>query len=331
MKNPVNNDGEQTNKQALQAPTPQKIQSIAGDARPQEDSIEQTILDFLSTEHAFVTQLYGLLHNQLACFDIGKTPNLELMQQTLGFMEDYPNLLNHPIKIHLYREVIEKRGDTLTQLEDMLAEKKVINLQRQLAKKHLDSLIKQHSMLKEEQFRIFFKDYLEVFHQHLETEYSLLPASIKSTLDEADQTAFHRKISDIALKPLTSIDATPYPDLMGQLKLDNPMENIDEKAQDLAFQDFVKMSTLIQRLELISEGTVRASAIIKEFSHALFMENFQCYKELLMQTQENKLDYIHKPIRSFKNCYDEYQQSLERIGEVFRDTLGKASKDRDNR
>lgn len=275
------------------------------------------ILQVVKNEHKYTLMLLSVLRDQLAEFDIGKTPDYQLMLDTMRYISDFPERFNHPAKNALIQAIINKNSESNDVLETLLAEKRQIPSRSKEVIRALKALIKEESILKEEQLKIFCKNFVELLESHIETESQLLFSQARSLLSANELAAFQSSPLVDEEQALASIIEERYKNLSKELN--KHWDDLEVAANDFALAEFIGMSALFESIQPFSVGLGAISHIIKDVSYRLYLENYQCYKELFSKRHKS-IDYIDKPTACLVSCYKEYVASIEQIKNVFNET-----------
>ncbi len=277
------------------------------------------ILLVIKNEHKYTLMLLSVIREQLSEFDIGKTPDYQLMFDSMQYMADFPQKFNHPVKNKLIQAIIDKDPANSEVLETLLAEKRQINSRSKEVIAALKSLLKEETILKEEQLKIFCKNYVELIESHIEIESQLLFAKTRSILTADEIKAFHVDFHEENDQALADLIEDRYKEL--SKVLNQRWENLEEAANDFALAEFVGMGALFETIEPLSIGLSEISKIIKEYSYKLYLENYNCYKDLFSK-QQPVSNYIEKPKNCFLACYKDYVDGLGKINDVVKKTKG---------
>ena len=275
------------------------------------------ILLVIKNEHKYTLMLLSVLREQLAEFDIGKTPDYQLMYDTVHYMIDFPEKFNHPAKNQLIQAIIDKDPENNEVLESLLAEKRQIGPRCKEVIRALKGLLKEESILKEEQLKIFCKNYIELLESHIEIESQLLFTKARNELSSETLESFHSKLHQDEDQALATIIEERYKEL--SKVLNERMENIEVAANEFALAEFVGMGAFLETLEPLTMGVSEVSKIVKDVSYKLYIENYNCYKDLLLN-KHSANEYIDKPTTCFMTCYKEYVKSLQKIGTILKKT-----------
>lgn len=280
----------------------------------QEAKIILTIKD----EHKYTLMLLSVIREQLADFDVGKTPDYKLMYDSMHYMANFPERFNHPIKHELIRAVINKDPENSSELESLLAEKKQIKSRAREVISALKSLLKDETILKEEQLKIFCKNYVEMIESHIEIESQSLFPKARKLLTPEELQSFEIKLYEVEDHDLASLVEERYKEL--SQKLNQRWGNWEEAANDFAFAEFVSLGAIFETIEPFSLGFSEISKIVKDISYKLYLENYNCYKDILTRHQPSPADYYEKPYNCVLACYKEYVSGLGQVVNVLKKT-----------
>jgi hemerythrin-like domain-containing protein len=289
---------------------------MSANAKKETPPSDPAIILLIKNEHKYTLMLLSVLREQLAEFDIGKTPDYQLMYDTMRYMVDFPEKFNAPSKNQLIQLIIDKDPENNEVLESLLAEKRQISPRSKEVIRALKSLLKEETILKEEQLKIFCKNYVELLESHIETESQLLFSKARSEINIKELENFQIKLHEED-QALATIVEERYKKLSKELN-DRWVE-IEDAANEFALAEFVGMGALFETIEPLSIGLGEISKIIKETSYKLYLENYNCYKTLFTQHNERN-EYLDKPVNCFMNCYKEYVSGLGKITNVIKKT-----------
>lgn len=274
---------------------------------------EPAIIASIRQEQKYTLMLLSVLHEQLAEFDIGKTPDYAVMLEVMTHTSQLPERFNHVLKAEFIQKIIDKNPEGHIPLENLLAEQaNVIELAKDVIKL-LKGLLKEQTILREEQLKIFSKNYVELLESHIEIENSYL-LETELPLSEDDLDDYSKKLQRAEDPKLVAIVEERYKELSEHLNLS--LDDLEEAATDFAFSEFLSISALFDAIEPLSIGIYEISKILKEYSAERYMANYQCYKELITQKQDDKQNYINKPKECLIDGYHRYTESLNKIKDV---------------
>lgn len=288
-----------------------------------EGNPEPAIVASIREEQKYTLILLSVLREQLAEFDIGKTPDYALMLEVMGHASQFPKRFNHKLKSQFIQKIIDSNPEGHIPLENLLAEQVQV---KELAKEVISSLkglLKEQTILREEQLRIFSRNYVELLESHIEIENGyLLETDLPLSANEVDK--FSSKIlasdDDPSLKALIE---DRFSEISEQLN--RSLDDLEEAATDFAFSEILNISALIDTIEPLSLGMIEVSKILKDFAYQRYIDNYQCYKELLTEKQESKSDYLKQPIECFIDGYKKYVETIDQVKGVLAHTKEQAA------
>lgn len=279
---------------------------------------EAKIISIIKDEHKYTLMLLSVIREQLADFDIGKTPDYKLMYDSMHYMANFPEKFNHPVKHQLIKAVINKDLTNSSELETILAEKKQIKSRGREVINALKGLLKEETIIKEEQLKIFCKNYVEMIEYHIEIESQLLFPKARKLLTTEELNKFEAKLNEIEDHDLATLVEERYKELSEVLN--SRWEDWEEAANDFALAEFVGMGALFESIEPLSIGLAEISDIIKDISYKLYLENYNCYKDIFTSQQQKSSNYYEKPINCILTCYKEYVAGLSKVATVLKKT-----------
>lgn len=288
-----------------------------------EGSPEPAIIASIREEQKYTLILLSVLREQLAEFDIGKTPDYALMLEVMGHASQFPKRFNHKLKSQFIQKIIDCNPEGHIPLENLLAEQmQVVELAKEVISS-LKGLLKEQTILREEQLRIFSRNYVELLESHIEIENSyLLETDLPLNANEVDK--FSNKIlasdDDPSLKALIE-------DRFNEIseQLNRSLDDLEEAATDFAFSEILNISALIDTIEPLSLGMLEVSKILKDFAYQRYIDNYHCYKELFTEKQESKGDYLKQPIECFIDGYKKYVETIDQVKSVLAHTKEQAA------
>lgn len=288
------------------------------------EKIEPPIIASIREEQKYTLILLSVLHEQLAEFDIGKTPDYSLMLEVMNHASQFPKRFNHKLKAEFIQKIIDNNPEGHIPLENLLAEQiQVVELAKEVINA-LKALVKEQTILRQEQLRIFIRNYVELLESHIETE--------NSYLLETDISLPDKVIESFSSKIQSSNDDPSVQDLIEERlneiskHLKNiSLEELEEAATDFAFSEVLNISAFIDTLEPLSLGIIEMSKIIKDFSYQRYLDNYNCYKTLLTKKQDSASDYIKQPIECFIGGYKQYVKTIDLLKVVMTNTKEQAA------
>jgi hypothetical protein len=256
----------------------------------------------LLTEQRFADTIIALMESEAEAFDVGKLPNVELVYFLLKQKRDCLDLFNSDFKLALLRYLSEQH---LAEhfIEDIIATKDLLSPRLESSYKALDNLSRERSVINEEQFRVSFIDYTEEFKQHTIAEYAYLLNILQTTPDVV----------------LNIFDKNGKVDVY----------SISRNTREAAFQKVIekaesyKLTTKTTDVTIVSSNGSAykpnsqwespcqiAIEMTKQQAIHTLKSYYFCYRELIRETPQNKLDYINKPLLCCRTCSIDYWQHL---------------------
>lgn len=285
-----------------------------------EGTIDANIVSAIKGEHKYTLMMISVLKEQLSEYDIGKTPDYNLMYDVMTYMADFPKKFNQPLKVKLISAVINKSPENSQELENLLAEKRQIADFNKQVVMALKSIIKSHSILKEEELKIFAKNYVELIEAHISIEQKVLFIRIDTLLSKEEIAEFDKSdkpdLQQLFEQDVAQLFEEKYKDISDELN--KRWEGIEGAANDFALAEFVSLGAIFESIEPLTLSASEISAIIKECSYNMLIANRKCYKDLILNKQEASSSYLEKPISTALDCYEEYVSSMSKIGIVLK-------------
>lgn len=285
-----------------------------------DNVLDGNIVSAIKGEHKYTLMMISVLKEQLAEYDIGKTPDYNLMYDIMSYMSDFPKKFNQPLKVKLISAVINKSPENSQDLENLLVEKRQITDFNKQVISALKSIIKSHSILKEEELKIFAKNYVELIEAHINIEQKVLFLRIEALLSAEEIAEFDKTdkadVQHIFEQDVTQLFEDKYKDISDEMN--KRWEEIEDAANEFALAEFVSLGALFESIEPLALSASEISAIIKDCSYNMFMANSKCYKDLFWNRQEQNTSYLEKPISTALDCYEEYVDGMSKIGIVLK-------------
>lgn len=286
-------------------------------AEQQENKPEPAIIATIREEQKYTLMILSVLHEQLAEFDVGKTPDYSLMLEVMSHASYLPARFSHGIKAEFIQRIIDSSEEGHIPLENLLAEQVQIT---ELAKEVISSLkglLKEETILKEEQLKIFSKNYIELLESHIEIENSYILETNLSVSD-AELQSLSKKLQQNDDPTLATLVEERYKELSENFN--RSIDDLEEAASDFAFSEMMNMGAFFDAIEPFSVGVYEISAIIKDYSYRMYLDNYRCYKELLTSRQESPGAYLKRPVDCMMDSYKESIDSLNKIKDVVEKT-----------
>lgn len=300
---------------ATSTATPKKAASSNAVTSP-EATEKCTITGAIQEEHKYTLMMISVLKEQLAEFDIGKTPDYATMSEIIAYMGDFPKKFNHKRKDRLINALVEENVQHSAKLETLLAEREELQELNKETQKSLKTLIRQTSILQETQLKIFCKNFLELAQQHISIEenYVLPQISRLSTAKLKKINQFNSGQEQVIADAIEE----RYEELTEELN--QRWEDIEDVASGFALAELLSASALFESIEPVTLASYEVSNIMKDFGKTVYQHNKDCYGDILKQSQPQKSDYIKKPMACAKDCFNEYKKSLGEITQILKKT-----------
>ncbi len=278
---------------------------------------EAQIFIKIHDEHKYCRILMSALKDQLSEYSIGKTADYNVMLEILNYMIEYPEKFNHPAKIELLTAIVDKdiHNDDLAQL---LAEKRQLESRALEVIKALKALIKEESILREEQLKIFSKDFVELIESHISIESQQLIPKAKELLTKKELAVFNERLDHDDDHDFIALIESRYQSLNAILS--KRWDDFEGAANDIAMAEFLSIGALFESIGPLTVGMTEISKLVKDYSYKMFLTNYSCYKSLLTQVPEDKNDLYQKPVSCVKECYEDYKTGMSEVSDIWKKT-----------
>ncbi len=127
------------------------------------------VLDKLSADHAHTARLLDLFEEQVQLIHAGENPDAALMQDIMGYMTHYPDLIHHPLEDLVFEHVMKRDASTSTVLKSLISEHDELARAGHDLKMYLDRL-ESESLVKRETLETLSTDYLRTLRRHMQDE-----------------------------------------------------------------------------------------------------------------------------------------------------------------
>jgi hemerythrin-like domain-containing protein len=279
-----------------------------------EHEKEAQIITKIRDEHKYCRILMSTLKDQLNKYSIGKTADYDVMLEILNYMVEYPDKFNHPAKLKLLDLIMEKEPEN-SDLALLQSEKNQIETRAFEVVRALKAIIKEESILREEQLKIFSKDFVELIESHISVESQQLLPKAKELLSDQEFIALEESLSHEDDHDFFTLIETRYKSLNAILL--KRWDNFEGAANDIAVAEFLSISALFESIGPLTVGMTEISKLVKDYSYKMFMANYNCYKGLVTQIPDDKSDLYHKPVNCMKDCYDDYKDGLAEVSGIW--------------
>ncbi|MCY4043703.1 MAG: hypothetical protein OXE99_01335 [Cellvibrionales bacterium] len=257
----------------------------------------------LINEQRFVEAIANCLEYETKAFTIGSLPNIELIHFLFQQQIENPDLFDSDFKLALLH-LIESEDSKETTIKNILTAKEQLNDKLLVSSRRLTLLTTQRSVINEEQFRVSYTDYAEEFKQLTLMEYGYL-LGIVQTAPQMIQHLYQPENKAHIYSTSQGSREAHFTNILNTIKTFNPETPI-------ATTDFYESDSIASALLLKSPFQLTIELTKQQTLKALKSYYF-CYRELIRETPENKLDYINKPLLCFRACSIEYWQHLQFI------------------
>lgn len=186
-------------------------------AMPRENRMSD-VLEKLTADHAHVDRLLALFEEQVNLIHSGENPDSALMQDIMGYMTHYPDLIHHPLEDLVFEHVINHDASTRTVLKSLLQEHDELARAGHDLKMCIDSL-ESESLVRRDTLDKLSSDYLQTLRRHMQDEESHAFPLAKKLLDadewEQIRAEFKVKDHEVFGKALDSHYQTLYHSITG--------------------------------------------------------------------------------------------------------------------
>lgn len=139
----------------------------------------------LGLEHRGLSQLLGLLENQLARLMSDQEVDYTVLDDAIRYIEDHASRHHHPREDVIYRYIVENQLDRDGAFEEVLAEHQTLSHNTQALREALDAIL-MDSIVPRERLVELLQRFLESERQHLNHEESVIFPLMDSLLAEQD-------------------------------------------------------------------------------------------------------------------------------------------------
>jgi len=273
------------------------------------------ILDTMYREHRHLAMLIAVLKEQLAAFNVGKTPHYALMLDVIEYMKGFPTRFEHPRRMLLCQKLLEHVGSD-TSLEMLMAEKEQLIMEINEVHATLLILQRDNSLLKQEQLKVYGKALIENLERHIYQESNFILPRAQSMLTQDDWIAIETSSAENTADPLFGQRVEERYRVLSEYLA----QSMKRAADDLTMVEFIGMGAIFDSIEPLSKGLDEIGGIVKSYAKTLWHKNSGCYRALIRDKQQRSLDYLSKPLDCLLDSYDCYVDGLIKVGEVLRKT-----------
>lgn len=256
----------------------------------------------LLTEQRFAESIIVLMESEAEAFILGKLPNMKLVFFLLNQKRDNPDLFNSDFKLALLKYLSEQHLPEHF-IDEIIATKDRLSLRLETSHDTLDKLDRQRNVINEEQFRVSYIDYTEEFKQHTIAEYAYLLSILQTTPEAIVNISDQQGKVDVFSMSRNTREAAFHKVIEkaeSYKQAKNTTDNTDVSRDKSRYQPYFHWeSPWKMAIEMTKQQTL----------HTLKSYYF-CYRELIRETPQNKLDYINKPLLCCRACSNDYWQHL---------------------
>ncbi|NNF51339.1 MAG: hypothetical protein HKN59_02765 [Gammaproteobacteria bacterium] len=127
------------------------------------------VLDKLTADHVHIARLLALFEEQVRIIHAGENPDASLLQDIMGFMTHYPDLIHHPLEDLVFEHVINHDKDARKSLQVLLNEHEEISRVGHELKVYVDSL-ETEALVRRDILDKLASDYLKTLRRHMRHE-----------------------------------------------------------------------------------------------------------------------------------------------------------------
>lgn len=124
------------------------------------------VLDKLLADHKHMARLLKLFEKQLLLVREGGNPDAALMQDIMGYLTHYPDLIHHPLEDLVFEHVMNRDASTASTLKPLNAEHDRLARAGHDLKTCADSL-ESELLVRRETLLKLGSDYLQMLRQHM--------------------------------------------------------------------------------------------------------------------------------------------------------------------
>ncbi len=155
------------------------------------------VLDKLLADHAHIARLLIMFEEQVRLIHAGDNPDAALMQDIMGFMTHYPDLIHHPLEDLIFEHIQALEPDAVTILASLTAEHDQLARLGHDLKIYVDSL-ESESLVRRDLLDQLATEYLVRVRKHMQEEERHAFPLAKKLLDdnEWDKIRAEFKVKD---------------------------------------------------------------------------------------------------------------------------------------
>ena len=147
-------------------------------------------------DHVNFSKLLALLEDRLGHFDVGATPEYELMLDIMYYMTHYADVLHHPKEDLIFAKLKERGGTAAAKIDQLLEQHVDLKLAGEQLTRDLDDIVN-GSIVSREHIEASARAYLTKFRAHMQIEEAeILPLAAR-LLGHGDWAAIDADIRHI--------------------------------------------------------------------------------------------------------------------------------------
>jgi hemerythrin-like domain-containing protein len=155
----------------------------------------------LRQEHKGLNQLIALLQSKLEELNQGHSPNFNLMEDVINYIENYANAYHHPKEDVIYHYIIEQQLDEKGLFSAIVQEhKKFVQITSHL-RQSIQSIL-MDTIVPRDKFIVQLDEFIREEQSHIENEENIIFPLAESLLTEQDWIVISQSIPDIIEDPL---------------------------------------------------------------------------------------------------------------------------------
>ncbi len=143
------------------------------------------VLDKLQADHAHIARLLDMFEEEVKLIHAGENPDAALMQDIMGYMTHYPDLIHHPLEDLVFEHVMRLDESARHVLESLSDEHDKIAHAGHDLKMCVDSL-ESESLVRRDTLDKLATNYLALLRSHMLDEEKYAFPLARKLLDEAE-------------------------------------------------------------------------------------------------------------------------------------------------
>ncbi len=143
------------------------------------------VLDKLHADHAHIARLLDLFEEQVGLIHGGENPDAALLQDIMGYMTHYPDLIHHPLEDLIFEHIMRLDASSTTVLQSLSAEHDKLARIGHHLKMSIDSL-ESESLVRRDVLDQMATDYLVSLRKHMREEEEYAFPLARKLLNDAE-------------------------------------------------------------------------------------------------------------------------------------------------